>query len=49
MDFDADPVVESATKKESNFVVLTKEKIVEEQLEQINKIAELFDVRLKKF
>lgn len=48
MDFDADPVVEVAAKKESNFVVLTKEKIVEEQLEQINKISELFDVRGKK-
>jgi hypothetical protein len=46
MDFDTDPVVEVAAKKESNFVVLTKEKIVEEQLEQINKIAELFDVRV---
>lgn len=44
MDFDGDGPASEPTKKESNYTVLTKEQMLKEQTDQINRISELFEV-----
>jgi hypothetical protein len=44
MDFDTDGPAADTAKKESNYTVLTKEQMLKEQTDQINRIAELFEV-----
>lgn len=44
MDFDGEGPAAETTKKESNYVVLTKEMMLKEQTDQINRVAELFEV-----
>lgn len=46
-DQDDDPI--TTGKKESNYTVLTINEIIEEQKSQINRVAELFEVRLRRF
>lgn len=44
MDFDGDGPASEPIKKESNYTVLTKEQMLKEQTDQINRISELFEV-----